>query len=266
MWSLYATIVLLLLAGGAESASRNDCSAGDNAALVAVKAAFNNASYFASWTPATKCCHWRGVSCEYFPATGHVNVIGLVLLEDDSIAGPIPGGAIVGLTNLVALTLDKLPGVYGPIPKELGRISGLFSLTVSGTGVSGPVPSFLGALTALQYLDLSSNRLTGGIPPSLAAQPNITGIDLSGNQLTGGIPPSLAAPHITSIDLSYNRLSGGIPVELLSLDGLLFFNVSNNRLCGMVPSGSAARFSESAFQHNKCLCGDAGLPPCHTNS
>jgi hypothetical protein len=52
-----------------ESASRNDCNAGDNAALVAVKAAFNNASYFASWTPATKCCHWRGIKCEYFPAT-----------------------------------------------------------------------------------------------------------------------------------------------------------------------------------------------------
>jgi hypothetical protein len=243
MLSLYATIVLLLLAG-VESASRNDCNAGDIAALVAVKAAFNNASYFASWTPATKCCHWRGIKCEYFPATGQVNVIGLDIVEDDNVAGPIPGAAIVGLTNLVDLTLYKVPGLYGPIPKELARISGLFALTVTGTGVSGPVPSYLGTLTALQFLDLSSNRLTGGIPPSLAAQ-----------------------PHITSIDLSGNRLSGGIPVEVLNLEGLQFFNVSSNRLCGMVPSGSTARFGESAFQLNKCLCGDAGLPPCrhHTN-
>uniref|UniRef100_A0ACD5XCM2 Uncharacterized protein n=1 Tax=Avena sativa TaxID=4498 RepID=A0ACD5XCM2_AVESA len=244
MGSLYAIIVLLLLVvgGGAESASRNDCNAGDTAALVAVKAAFNNASYFASWTPATKCCHWRGIKCEYFPTTGNVNVIGLDIVEDDSVAGPIPGDAIAGLTNLVDLTLYKVPGVYGPIPKELSRISGLFALTVSGTGMSGPVPSYLGALTALQFLDLSSNRLTGHIPPSLAAQ-----------------------PHITSIVLSGNRLDGRIPVEVLNLDGLQFFNVSNNRLCGMVPSGSTARFGDSAFQHNKCLCGDAGLPPCHTN-
>jgi Leucine-rich repeat (LRR) protein len=169
-----------------------------------------------------------------------VNVIGLDIVEDDNVAGTIPGAAIVGLANLVDLTLYKVPGLYGPIPKELARISGLFALTVTGTGVSGPVPSYLGTLTALQFLDLSSNRLTGGIPPSLAAQ-----------------------PHITSIDLSGNRLSGGIPVEVLNLDGLQFFNVSSNRLCGMVPSGSAARFGESAFQPNKCLCGDAGLPPCH---
>ncbi|XP_048567106.1 polygalacturonase inhibitor-like [Triticum urartu] len=271
----------------------------DSAALVAVKAAFNNASYFASWTPDIPCCAWPGVDCE--GSTGRV--VSLDILLDYGVAGPVPGHAIAGLTRLRSLEVYKLPGVSGAIPAALARLSGLLDLTISQTGVSGPVSSFLARSRSstsrrcsifssaghLAFLDLSHNNLPGSIPADFLAVRFVL-IDLSCNRLTGdasvlfGPGPGstelvsvnlwpnafsfdMSQVHLTdrlaSLDVSHSRIYGHIPALVANLTELQSFDVSYNRLCGAVPDGAAARFGIHSFEHNRCLCG-APLPnPCH---
>lgn len=124
---LVSSSLLLAIA----AAFKQQCHAGDNAALVAVKAAFNNASYFGSWTPDNPCCDWFGIECD--DSTGRV--VSLALLRDDNVTGPVPGDAIARLTRLQGLMLFKMPGVSGAIPAALAKLSGLTELTISRTGV-----------------------------------------------------------------------------------------------------------------------------------
>uniref|UniRef100_J3M365 Leucine-rich repeat-containing N-terminal plant-type domain-containing protein n=1 Tax=Oryza brachyantha TaxID=4533 RepID=J3M365_ORYBR len=218
------------------------CNAGDRAALLAVRAAFNNASYFQSWTPDIACCHWYGVDCggddyDYDPSDDD-RVLSLAIIRDDNVTGAIPAEAIAGLTSLRGLMFFKVPGVTGPIPEALANIPGLTDLTISRTGVSGPVPSFIGdKLTALQSLVLSFNSLTGAIPPNLGNLPSLTYIDISRNQLAGAIPPLLLSKAgrknqtAVSLKLSHNNLTGTIPAEFGAVN-FMEIDLSRNQLTG----------------------------------
>ncbi|XP_052155269.1 polygalacturonase inhibitor-like [Oryza glaberrima] len=232
-------VVLLLLAVAALSctsaaASGPSCHADDSAALLAVKAAFNNASFFEYWTPEFPCCDWYGVDCgdDYLPSDDRV--ISLAITRDDNITGTIPGDAIAGLTRLRDITFFKVPGITGPIPAALANISGLRVLTISHTAVSGPIPSFIGdKFTDLGILDLSFNSLTGAIPASLAKPPKLNSIDLSRNRLTGSIPRLLLskAGQQAFLTLSHNNLTGRIPAEFGAVN-FVQIDLSRNQLTG----------------------------------
>ncbi|RLN30572.1 polygalacturonase inhibitor-like [Panicum miliaceum] len=236
-------LVLLLLAAAAVApapASKLQCHSGDRAALLAVKAAFGNASYFVSWTADIPCCHWFGVRCDATSssssaaaATGGRRVVGLAIMRDASVSGPVPGAAIARLTGLQELLFLHVPGVSGAIPPALARLSALTDLTISRTGVSGSVPAFLGELRALRSLDLSFNALTGAIPASLAALPRLASINLGRNRLTGAIPPLLlskAGPE-AFLTLSHNSLSGTVPAEFAAVS-FVQVDLSRNALTG----------------------------------
>ncbi|XP_020182499.1 polygalacturonase inhibitor [Aegilops tauschii subsp. strangulata] len=232
-----ALLVLLLcslLAGAANAEpspepTYKDCHPGDKAALLAVKAAFGEAYDFASWTPNNPCCDWYDVTCDRF--TGRV--IGLAIFQDANLTGTIPT-ALAGLPHLEDLTLRHLPGLSGPIPPAIGKLSNLSSLRISWTAVSGPVPSFLGALKKLNFLDLSFNSLSGAIPASLGTIPNLSGINLSRNRLTGAIPPMFLSksPHQdVYLWLSHNNLTGPIPADFAAVN-FTHLDLSRNDLTG----------------------------------
>jgi hypothetical protein len=104
-------VLLLLAAGAAAGAEKKACHGGDEAALLAVKAAFSNASSFVSWTPNIPCCHWPGIDCSDDDGSGGTTgrVVSLAILRDDGITGAVPGDAIAGLTRLQILFLfDRL--------------------------------------------------------------------------------------------------------------------------------------------------------------
>uniref|UniRef100_A0A0D9ZT43 non-specific serine/threonine protein kinase n=1 Tax=Oryza glumipatula TaxID=40148 RepID=A0A0D9ZT43_9ORYZ len=225
-------VVLLLLAVAALSctsaaASGPSCHADDSAALLAVKAAFNNASFFEYWTPEFPCCDWYGV--DYLPSDDRV--ISLAITRDDNITGTIPGDAIAGLTRLRDITFFKVPGITGPIPAALANISGL-RCSPSPTPPS-PVPSRPSSFTDLGMLDLSFNSLTGAIPASLAKPPKLNSIDLSRNRLTGSIPRLLLskAGQQAFLTLSHNNLTGRIPAEFGAVN-FVQIDLSRNQLTG----------------------------------
>ncbi|KAF7011192.1 hypothetical protein CFC21_025524 [Triticum aestivum] len=212
-------VVVVLLTAAAAARTNNECHSGDKAALLAIKSAFGNASYFNSWTPDTPCCEWTSVSCSGDGSAAARRVVGVSLVDDASLAGPLPGAAIARLTALQQLVLNNVPGVNGTIPRDLTRLNATLGLLdIISTGISGPVPSFLSEITALSYLSLSSNKLTGPIPASLGDMPNLYFLDLGYNRLTGTIPPLLLRKASDAyLYLSHNKLTGGVPAEFAAV-------------------------------------------------
>ena len=85
-------------------------------------------------------------------------------------------------------TADEPGGLTGPIPPELGQLTGLTVLDLSGNELSGPIPWELGNLANVQTLNLSHNRLAGLIPPELANPADLSELYLEFNRLTGLVP------------------------------------------------------------------------------
>ena len=133
----------------------------------------------------------------------------------------------------------KLPekGLTGEIPKELGSLANLESLSLWGNQLTGEIPAELGSLSNLQSLYLSNNQLTGEIPAELGSLANLQGLSLYNNQLTGEIPTELGSlANLLFLDLYNNQLTGEIPKELGNLD-LQGLYLSENQLTGCIGAG-----------------------------
>jgi Leucine-rich repeat (LRR) protein len=233
--TVVAAVVLLAAAAAVGAArTKNECHSGDKAALLAIKSAFGNASYFQSWTSEYPCCDWIYVFCDLSasPYTAR-RVVAVSFLRDASLVGPLPGAAIARLTALQELNAIHVPGVNGTIPRDLSRLPNLNSIDISYTGVSGPVPAFLSKLVELTYLRLSFNALAGPIPASLGDIPNLSFLDLGRNRLTGAIPPLLLSKtrDTAYLSLSHNGLSGGVPAEFAAVK-FWSLDLSRNGLAG----------------------------------
>jgi len=171
---------------------------------------------------------WWGVT-----TGGDGRVTGLSL-PSNNLSGPVPPelGSLSGLIQL-ELTFNDLAG---PIPPELGNLSSLAALSFGFNGLTGPIPPELSRLSSLAALDLGLNRLTGPIPPELGNLSSLTTLDLGVNGLTGPIPPELSRlSGLTLLRLSGNDLAGPVPPELGDLSGLTTLDLAGNDLAGPIP-------------------------------
>ncbi|KAK3160125.1 hypothetical protein QOZ80_1BG0055500 [Eleusine coracana subsp. coracana] len=172
------------------------------------------------------------------------------------LTGPIPP-SLGRLTSLQSLVLVE-NNLTGPVPPELGSLLNLRRLVLSGNGLSGPVPAALGGLTGLLKLDLSNNRLQGSVPAELAGLKSLTLLDLRNNSLTGGVPrfvQGLAA--LQDLLLSNNPSLGGTLVESgweKLGSNLATLDLSNTGLVGTIPENMAAALTGLRFlalDHNR---------------
>ena len=81
--------------------------------------------------------------------------------------------------------------------------------------MTGEIPPELGKLTNLDSLVLSGNQLTGEIPPELGKLTKLTRLLLDNNQLTGRLPPALRRLRLW--DLTLDPSIGGLSPELQGL-------------------------------------------------
>ena len=152
----------------------------------------------------------------------------------DSLRGELPSE----LGDLSALTTLRLTGVAlrGEIPEQLGNLSQLTTLNLSATrctlfafcgGLEGSIPEALGNLERLEVLNLSENKLVGEVPLSLRKLTALRVLDLGGNVDTNFLlQPVLPA----------TGLEGEIPISMLTeLHDLNKLDLSFNRLTGGVP-------------------------------
>ena len=83
-------------------------------------------------------------------------------------------------------------GLRGTIPTELGNLSELQSLVMSGNDLTGAVPAEIGNLSRLEVIWLNQNNLTGTLPTELVNLSSLTALYIGQNNLSGELPRGLA--------------------------------------------------------------------------
>ncbi|PSR86282.1 Receptor kinase-like protein Xa21, processed [Actinidia chinensis var. chinensis] len=125
----------------------------------------------------------------------------------------------------------------GNIPHEIGNLSNLISLVLSGNSLTGFIPESLERLQKLQLLGLETNILQGSIPNDLCLLRMLSTLGLGDNELFGPVPACLGnISSLRNLYLQSNRLNFTIPVNLWSLKDLLTLNLSSNAFIGNLPS------------------------------
>ena len=173
------------------------------------------------------------------------------------LSGPIPG-ELGDLTNLVLLDLSG-DGLSGSIPTELSDLTNLSFLFLGGNSLSGSIPLELGDLTSLRKLHLSANELSGPVPAELGDLTNLRELLLSANELSGPVPAELG--DLTNLEwllLNGNGLSGEIPATLGTLTNLEWLDLSRNGFSGCVPAALEA-VPRIRFDADLSYCGSVEL-------
>ncbi len=235
---------------------------GDRAALAALHAATDGPNWAddENWLGDGPLGEWRGVETDAFGRVVRLDLGGRQDGEtgewvSHGLRGPIPPelGSLSGLTSLN----QRANALAGPIPSELGNLAGLEELWLDGNRLEGPIPPELGSLARLRDLSLRGNALSGPIPPELGSLTGLEGLWLDGNRLEGPIPPELGSfAHLRGLSLSGNRLKGPVPGALGGLRRLEFLYLDGNALTGALP-GSLLRVGglvRLRFERNDGLC------------
>ena len=233
----------------------------DRAALEALYRAANGPSWTdrTNWLSNAPLAEWFGVTTE----NGRVTRLNL---PGNTLNGSLPA-ALGNLSSLQLLDLgrrwDSTSAQYfsnaltGPIPRELGGLTNLRSLSLWGNKLAGAIPPELGNLVNLDVLYLNGNALTGPVPNELRALVNLRHLVLWGNRLTGPIPGSMGTlTGLELLDLGFNRFSGPIPGELGNLASLRWLWLNDNDLTGRIPAelGNLAAL-ETLYLPNNALTG-----------
>ena len=182
---------------------------------------------------------WHGVQVD---SEGRVASLSLLA---NALAGSIPP-ELGNLSRLRTLQLSGTAdpnyrsrqvgdGLTGPIPPELGNLSELRVLELPGNNLTGSIPSELGDLSNLQLLHLGSNNLKGPIPSELGDLSNLNWLSLGDNDLSSSVPPELGKlSNLTLLDLGNAGLTGSIPGELGRLSSLRKLILERNDLSGPI--------------------------------
>jgi len=124
----------------------------------------------------------------------------------------------------------------GPIPVELGDMTGLTRIYLQNNLLTGTIPAEIGNLTALTDLRLYSNSLTGNIPPEIGNLINLDRLFLGDNQLEGTIPAEIGdLTKLITINLQHNDLTGNFPTEFSNLINLREIWAQQNDFSGNLP-------------------------------
>lgn len=88
--------------------------------------------------------------------------------------------------------IDETSGMKGPVPVQLGYISGLQEIYARRVGIYGSLPSSIGCLDQLRVLSMGNNKISGSIPKTLGDLHHLQRIVLHQNRLSGVVPKVLS--------------------------------------------------------------------------
>ena len=202
-----------------------------------------------NWSAGLPITDWEGI---YVSAVNGPQRVTVILLIDKQLDGTV-SSELGRLTGLLTLSL-RGNELAGSIPAELGNLSNLHHLGLSQNKLSGTIPATLGNLSNLDTLYLTHNQLGGTIPATLGNLSNLERLYLRSNQLSGTIPATLGKlSNLEELYLEFNKLRGSIPEELGNLTKLRYLNLHFNQLSGPIPAtlGNLSNLEELYLEFNK---------------
>ncbi|VFQ86493.1 unnamed protein product [Cuscuta campestris] len=156
------------------------------------------------------------------------------------------------------VTKIRIPNLNltGSLPADLGYLSCLVTLDVSGNQIGGPLPKFPAQLTQLETLLLNDNNFTSVPPDFFSGMTLLSNVSLDNNpfspwdlssvalrdatnleafsavncSLSGVLPDIFSGddfPQLQHLRLSYNNLTGGLPPSLKTATSLKTLLLNN---------------------------------------
>ncbi|PPD96432.1 hypothetical protein GOBAR_DD06552 [Gossypium barbadense] len=176
-------------------------------------------------------CNWTGVSCGH-----HHRRITALDLSNMGIKGTI-GPQLGNLSFLVSLNLSG-NNFHGELPRELASLRRLKLVDLSNNALSGEIPAWFGNLAALQQLYLGGNRFQGEIPWEIGKLAALEKFGVQNMSLVGQLPSSIFnISSLKEIRVYNNSISGYIPSDMCDhLHHLQVFEISTNKFFGHIPS------------------------------
>lgn len=140
------------------------------------------------------------------------------------------------LSNLVYLDLSGID-FGGSMPRNIEKIKELQYLMIDNCNIGGGFPSVLRSFSGLKTLSANFNPMGSILPTWIGDLTDLESLELAGCALTGAIPVSVGQlKKLNTLKLGYNKFSGSIPREFGQLTRLETLNLSECGLSGAIPS------------------------------
>lgn len=180
-----------------------------------------------------------------------------LVLADNNLEGVLPDELSLLSHSLVSLDLD---GTFtGEIPLNIGDLTKLTTLRLSGRALSGEIPNSLYTLSNLSSLDLGQNLLSGKFSGAIAIMSSsLTSLSLTSNQFTGSIPREIGQlTELKNLNMDDNYFNFVSQADLGRLTKLEMLSIRNNALKGSLPStiGNSLRNLRGLFLNNNEFTG-----------
>ncbi|CAA0841161.1 Receptor protein kinase CLAVATA1 [Striga hermonthica] len=142
--------------------------------------------------------------------------------------------------RVTSLNIVDVP-LSGSLSPEIGLLSNLVNLTLSGTSLTGPLPAEIRGLTSLKLVNISQNAFAGAIPGEVVSGlADLEVFDALNNNFSGGLPAEFARLRkLKFLSLAGNYFSGDIPEIYSEFQSLTHLGLHGNSLTGKIPSGLA---------------------------
>ena len=115
----------------------------------------------------------------------------IMALQVGQVRMPMPDDVAGGEGRVTGLVLS---GLTGELPPELGNLTALQTLSITGSGLGGELPPELGNLTALQTLSITGSGLGGELPPELGNLTALQTLIITDSETCGRTAPGSRQP------------------------------------------------------------------------
>ena len=157
-----------------------------------------------NWNGEIPIAAWEGITLGGEPLRVHGLILGTRGLTGRLLPelGKLAELRYLVFDRSVTQSLQIANTLTGAIPPEIGQLTKLVDLRLSGNYLSGEIPPELGYLTNLGILRLDGNYLSGSIPTELSALKQLQELTLTGNELSGCVPAELPETWVEASGLS----------------------------------------------------------------